>query len=251
MTEKDMDINQETEELRKSCNGAPEDSSEEPGTAKAVTDGPETADAAGTEEEALEDGASEDAAEGSKGSQEERKEACDPKETAQEEHDEDGASEAPGDDKEEAGAKPDKKDKQIEELTDKYKRLFAEFDNFRKRTEQEKAGMYDEGERYVILKLLPVVDNFERALASVPEELKGSSYVDGIDKIYRSFTDMLTELKVKPIEAVGQPFDANLHNAVMHVEDESLGESIVAEEFQKGYMFRDKVLRYSMVKVAN
>lgn len=150
----------------------------------------------------------------------------------------------------EAG-KPDKKDKQIEELTDKYKRLFAEFDNFRKRTEQEKAGMYDEGERYVLLKLLPVVDNFERALSSVPEELKGSSYVDGIDKIYRSFTDLLKELNVTPIEAAGQPFDANLHNAVMHIEDDSVGENMIVEEFQKGYMFRDKVLRYSMVKVAN
>ena len=150
-----------------------------------------------------------------------------------------------------AAGKPDKKDKQIEELTDKYKRLFAEFDNFRKRTEQEKAGMYDEGERYVLLKLLPVVDNFERALSSVPEELKGSSYVDGIDKIYRSFTDLLKELHVTPIEAAGQPFDANLHNAVMHIEDDSVGENMIVEEFQKGYMFRDKVLRYSMVKVAN
>ena len=147
--------------------------------------------------------------------------------------------------------KPDPKDIKIEELTDKYKRLFAEFDNYRKRTELEKAGMYDEGEKYVILKLLSVVDNFERAMASVPEELRGSSYVDGIDKIYRAFTDMLTELKVTPIDAAGKPFDANLHNAVMHVEDESVGENVVVEEFQKGYMYKDKVLRYSMVKVAN
>ena len=149
------------------------------------------------------------------------------------------------------GGKPDPKDIKIEELTDKYKRLFAEFDNYRKRTELEKAGMYDEGEKYVILKLLSVVDNFERAMASVPEELRGSSYVDGIDKIYRAFTDMLTELKVTPIDAAGKPFDANLHNAVMHVEDENVGENVVIEEFQKGYMYKDKVLRYSMVKVAN
>lgn len=147
--------------------------------------------------------------------------------------------------------KPDPRDKKIEELTDKYKRLFAEFDNYRKRTELEKAGMYDEGEKYVILRLLSVVDNFERAMASVPEELKGSSYVDGIDKIYRAFTDLLTELKVTPIDAAGKPFDANLHNAVMHVEDESVGENTVIEEFQKGYMYKDRVLRYSMVKVAN
>ena len=145
----------------------------------------------------------------------------------------------------------DKRDKQIEELTDKYKRLFAEFDNYRKRTELEKASMYDEGEKYVLLKILPVVDNFERALASVPEELKDSSYVEGMDKIYRSFMDLLKELRVTPIEAAGQPFDANLHNAVMHVDDDSLGENIIAEEFQKGYMFKDRVLRHSMVKVAN
>ena len=145
----------------------------------------------------------------------------------------------------------DKRDKQIEELTDKYKRLFAEFDNYRKRTELEKASMYDEGEKYVLLKILPVVDNFERALASVPEELKDSSYVEGMDKIYRSFMDLLKELRVTPIEAAGQPFDANLHNAVMHVDDESLGENIIAEEFQKGYMYKDRVLRHSMVKVAN
>ena len=161
--------------------------------------------------------------------------------------DEAGSEEKAEDEK----AAADKRDKQIEELTDKYKRLFAEFDNYRKRTELEKASMYDEGEKYVLLKILPVVDNFERALASVPEELKDSSYVEGMDKIYRSFMDLLKELSVTPIEAAGQPFDANLHNAVMHVDDESLGENIIAEEFQKGYMYKDRVLRHSMVKVAN
>lgn len=156
---------------------------------------------------------------------------------------------------EEAGQKekkkPDPKDLKIEELTDKYKRLFAEFDNFRKRTDAEKSGMYAEGQRNVLEKILPVIDNFERALENVPEELKGSSYVEGVEKIYRSCMDTLKALGVEPIETVGKPFDANLHNAVMHVEDEDHGENEVVEEFQRGYTFKDKVLRYSMVKVAN
>ena len=157
----------------------------------------------------------------------------------------DGASE------EESSKKPDKKDLQIQELNDRYVRLFAEFDNFRKRTDTEKSGMFNEGEKTVLLKVLPLIDNFERALQNVPEEEKDSPFTDGIEKIYRSFMDLLKTLGVTPIEAVGNEFDANLHNAVMHVEDEEAGENIVVEEFQKGYMFRDKVLRYSMVKVAN
>ena len=148
-------------------------------------------------------------------------------------------------------AKPDKKDKQIEELNDKYKRLFAEFDNFRKRTDAEKAGMFIEGERTVLLKVLPLIDNFERAIASIPEDQKETALAEGIDKTYKSFMSQLAELGVTPIDAAGKPFDANLHNAVMHIEDEEKDENTVVEEFQKGYMFKDKVLRYSMVKVAN
>ena len=151
----------------------------------------------------------------------------------------------------EASAKTDKKDKQIEELNDKYKRLFAEFDNFRKRSEAEKTGMFAEGERTVLLKVLPLIDNFERAMDSIPEEQKGTALAEGIDKTYKAFLTQLTELGVTPIEAAGKSFDANLHNAVMHVEDDSVEDNIVVEEFQKGYMFKDKVLRYSMVKVAN
>ena len=147
--------------------------------------------------------------------------------------------------------KPDKKDKQIEELNDKYKRLFAEFDNFRKRTEAEKTSMFAEGERTVLLKVLPLIDNFERALDSIPEEQKETALAEGIDKTYKAFMAQLTELGVTPIDACGKGFDANLHNAVMHVEDDSVEDNIVVEEFQKGYMFKDKVLRYSMVKVAN
>ncbi len=148
-------------------------------------------------------------------------------------------------------AKSDKKDKQIEELNDRYKRLFAEFDNFRKRTETEKSAMFAEGERTVLLKVLPLIDNFERALDSIPEEQKGTALADGIDKTYKAFMAQLKELGVTPIEACGKSFDANLHNAVMHVEDDSIAENTVTEELQKGYMFKDKVLRYSMVKVAN
>jgi len=157
----------------------------------------------------------------------------------------DGAEEA------DDNAKPDKKDKQIEELNDKYKRLFAEFDNFRKRTDAEKAGMFIEGERTVLLKVLPLIDNFERAIASIPEDQKETALAEGIDKTYKSFMSQLAELGVTPIDAAGKPFDANLHNAVMHIEDEEKDENTVVEEFQKGYMFKDKVLRYSMVKVAN
>lgn len=147
--------------------------------------------------------------------------------------------------------KKDKKDEQIEELTDKVKRQMAEFDNFRKRTEKEKSQMYDMGAKTIVEKILPVIDNFERGLASVPEDNKEDAFVVGMDKIYRQMLTVLEEAGVKPIEAVGAEFDPNFHNAVMHVEDETLGENVVAEELQKGYMYRDTVVRHSMVKVAN
>lgn len=147
--------------------------------------------------------------------------------------------------------KKDKKDEKIEELTDRLKRQMAEFDNFRKRTEKEKSSMYEIGAKSVVEKILPVIDNFERGLAAVPEEQKEDAFVTGMDKIYKQLLASLEEMGVKPIEALGQEFDPNFHNAVMHVEDEELGENIVAEEFQKGYMYRDTVVRHSMVKVAN
>ncbi len=147
--------------------------------------------------------------------------------------------------------KKDKKDLQIEELTDKYRRTMAEFDNFRKRTEKEKAAMYEIGAKAIIDKLLPVVDNFERGLAAIPEEDKASAVAEGMDKIYRQLTKMLEDAGVKEIEAEGAEFDPNFHNAVMHIEDESLGENVVAEVLQKGYTYRDTVVRHSMVKVAN
>ena len=127
----------------------------------------------------------------------------------------------------------------------------AEFDNFRKRTEKEKSQMYDMGAKTIVEKILPVIDNFERGLAAVPEDNKEDAFVVGMDKIYRQMLTVLEEAGVKPIEAVGAEFDPNFHNAVMHVEDETLGEKVVAEELQKGYMYRDTVVRHSMVKVAN
>lgn len=149
------------------------------------------------------------------------------------------------------GKKKDKKDEKIEELTDKLTRQMAEFDNFRKRTEREKSQMYEVGAKDIIEKILPVVDNFERGLAAVAGEEKENPFVQGMEKVYKQLMTTLEEAGVKPIEAVGQEFNPDFHNAVMHVEDESFGENIVAEEFQKGYMYRDSVVRHSMVKVAN
>ena len=147
--------------------------------------------------------------------------------------------------------KKDKKDEKIEELTDRLTRQMAEFDNFRKRTEKEKSQMYEVGAKDIIEKILPVVDNFERGLDAVKEEEKEDPFVQGMEKVYKHLVTTLEGIEVKPIEAVGQPFDPNFHNAVMHVEDENFGENEVAEEFQKGYTYRDSVVRHSMVKVAN
>ena len=147
--------------------------------------------------------------------------------------------------------KKDKKDEKIEELTDRLTRQMAEFDNFRKRTEKEKSQMYEVGAKDIIEKILPVVDNFERGLDAVKEEEKEDPFVQGMEKVYKHLLTTLEGIDVKPIEAVGQQFDPNFHNAVMHVEDENFGENVVAEEFQKGYTYRDSVVRHSMVKVAN
>ena len=147
--------------------------------------------------------------------------------------------------------KKDKKDEKIDELTDRLTRQMAEFDNFRKRTEKEKSQMYEIGAKDIIEKILPIVDNFERGLSSMPEEEKATPFAEGMEKIYKQLMTTLEGIGVKPIEAVGQEFNPDFHNAVMHVEDEELGENIIAEEFQKGYMYRDSVVRHSMVKVAN
>ncbi|WP_074790545.1 nucleotide exchange factor GrpE [Pseudobutyrivibrio ruminis] len=145
--------------------------------------------------------------------------------------------------------KKDKRDEQIEQLTDRVTRQMAEFENFRRRTEQEKAQMFGNGAKAIIEKVLPVVDNFERGLATVEEG--ADPFSDGMLMIYKQLLTTLEEAGVKPIEAVGKEFNPDFHNAVMHVEDEEVGENIVVEEFQKGYMYNDSVVRHSMVKVAN
>lgn len=182
----------------------------------------------------------------------EQEETADEAQEVSEEQEEE-AEEA--DEKKEGGKffkkKKDKKDEMIEELNDKYTRLFAEFDNFRKRSEKEKTAMFEVGAKSIIEKILPIIDSFERGLATVPEEEKGTGFAEGMDKVYKQLVTSLEEAGVKQIEALGQEFDPNMHNAVMHVEDENLGENIVAEEFQKGYMYRETVVRHSMVKVAN
>lgn len=147
--------------------------------------------------------------------------------------------------------KKDPRDEKIEELTDRLQRSMAEFDNFRKRTEKEKTAMFEIGAKDMVERILPVVDSMERGLAAIPEEDKGSPFAEGMDKIYKQLMKTLEEAGVKPIEAMGKPFDPNFHNAVMHIEDESLGENIVSQELQKGYTYRDAVVRHSMVQVAN
>lgn len=147
--------------------------------------------------------------------------------------------------------KKDKRDEQIAELNDKVLRQMAEFENFRKRTEKEKSQMFEIGAKSIVEKLLPVLDNFERGLAAVSEEERNGAFAQGIEKIYKQLVTELAEAGVTPIEAVGKEFNPDFHNAVMHIEDENFGENIVAEEFQKGYMYKDSVVRHSMVKVAN
>ena len=205
----------------------------------------------------------------SKAAEESAEEAA-PEETAEEAADTEEAAEQTADDSEpESGEdkdeeskaekkklfgkknKKDKKDEKIEELTDRLTRQMAEFDNFRKRTEKEKSQMYEIGAKDIIEKILPIVDNFERGLSSMAEDEKATPFAEGMEKIYKQLMTTLEGIGVKPIEAVGQEFNPDFHNAVMHIEDEELGENIIAEEFQKGYMYRDSVVRHSMVKVAN
>lgn len=147
--------------------------------------------------------------------------------------------------------KKDKKDEKIEELNDRLVRNMAEFDNFRKRSEKEKSAMFEIGAKSVIEKILPVVDNLERGFDGLSEKEKEAPFVKGIEQVYKQFVSCLDEIGVKPIEAVGQEFNPELHNAVMHDEDENFGENTVSQEFQKGYMYKESVVRHSMVKVSN
>ncbi len=183
-------------------------------------------------------------------------------ENAEEENTEESEAEAPGEEdskswaEKRAAKKQAKQDKkadaykeQIEQLEDKVKRQLAEFENFRNRTEKEKSAMFETGAKSVIEKMLPVVDNFERGLATVPEDKKEDPFVDGMNRIYKQLLTELENIGVKPIEAVGKEFDPNLHNAVMQVASEEYESGVVAQELQKGYTYRDSVVRHSMVAV--
>ncbi len=147
--------------------------------------------------------------------------------------------------------KKDKKDEQIEELNDKYQRLFAEFQNFRNRSDKEKTAMFETGAKSIIEKILPVVDNFERGVAALSEEDLESPVGQGMNLIYKQLLQTLEDIGVEAIDAKGKEFDPELHNAVMHEDNDELGENVVSEELQKGYKYRDTVVRHSMVKVAN
>lgn len=218
-----------------------------PGTGSQETAGSQTEGSAGSQETAKSQ------AEGPGGSREAEKGQEEAGDSAS------GEPEAPGQETGEeardahrgAGSRKDPKDAQIEDLQDKLKRQMAEFDNFRKRTEKEKSSMYEIGARDIIEKILPVLDNFERGLAAVPEDLKESSFADGVAMIYKQFVKTLEDAGVEAIEAVGQQFDPNLHNAVMHIDDDAYGENEISQELQKGYRYRGTVVRHSMVQVAN
>ncbi len=141
--------------------------------------------------------------------------------------------------------------KDYDELNDKYLRLYAEYDNFKKRTVKEKESIYIDSVGDTVMELLPVVDNFERAMAAFKDEDRETEFYKGIEMIYKQVLESFTKLGVEAIEAVGCEFDPEKHNAIMHIDDESIADNTVVEEFQKGYIYRDKVIRYSMVKVAN
>ncbi len=210
---------------------------------------PETGEEA---EKASEATASEESEAGEEAGREARAETG---EKTPEEASDDGIQEEKSEDKKRFGKKKDKKlgkmEEKLEELEDQRMRQLAEVENFRKRSEKEKSQMFEVGAKTVVEKMLPVIDNFERGLAAVPEEEKDTSFVQGVELVYKQLLTVFEELGVKPIEAVGQEFDPNLHNAVMMVDDDSLESGTVAEEMQKGYLYKETVVRHSMVKVVN
>lgn len=247
MAEKNEEILEEVlEELEKESAEKAEEAS---GAADTASDEAQKADTVSGEAEGADADTDTDAeASGADGETEPETEAAD---TDTEDADKAGNSKANASEEKKGffKKKKDKKDEQIEDLNDKLRRQMAEFDNFRKRTEKEKSQMYDMGAKTIIEKILPVIDNFERGLAAVPEDQKEDAFVVGMDKVYRQ---MLTELEtagVKPIEAVGKEFDPEFHNAVMQVESQEYESGVVAQELQKGYMYKDSVVRHSMVAV--
>ncbi len=207
-------------------------------------------------EEVTEEAADEAAAEEAESNEAVKEEAEQEAEAAEEKSDSKDKDDAPR--KEKKGlfgkVKDNEKEKlkeQVSELNDRLLRQMAEFENFRKRSDKEKDSMYENGAKSVIEKLLPIVDNFERGMGTLTEEDKETAFAKGMEMIYKQLMDELDKMDVKPIDAAGKEFDPNLHNAVMHVDDESLGENVVVEELQKGYTYRGNVVRHSMVKVAN
>ncbi|MCR5013064.1 MAG: nucleotide exchange factor GrpE [Lachnospiraceae bacterium] len=207
-------------------------------------------------EEVTEEAADEAAAEEVESTEAVKEEAAQEAEAAEEKSDSKDKDDAPR--KEKKGlfgkVKDNEKEKlkeQVSELNDRLLRQMAEFENFRKRSDKEKDSMYENGAKSVIEKLLPIVDNFERGMGTLTEEDKETAFAKGMEMIYKQLMDELDKMDVKPIDAAGKEFDPNLHNAVMHVDDESLGENVVVEELQKGYTYRGNVVRHSMVKVAN
>ena len=180
--------------------------------------------------------------------EEAEKEACEASAEAEQEEKEDKKVQKK---KAKAEKKQDALKEKVEELEDKVKRQMAEFDNFRKRSEKEKNAMFETGAKSVIEKILPVVDNFERGLATIPEEEKGSPFAEGMEMIYRQLIGELEKMEVKPIPAVGEEFDPALHNAVMQVESDEYESGVIAQELQKGYTYRDSVVRHSMVAVVS
>ena len=226
-----------------------EDGTEETGSVNVDEKVEEAADPEGAGEEKTnrnDNAPEQETTEEAKASEQEMQEGADaPEEGAQDRAD---ASEKSGGEGFFSQEKKDPKEEKIAELTDRLQRQMAEFENYRKRTEKEKSTMYDMGARDVVEKLLPIVDNFERGLEGADEK---DPFVEGMAMIYKQFMTMLAEIGVEPIEAARKEFDPNLHNAVMHIDDEQYEENIVAEELQKGYKYKDQVIRYSMVKVAN
>lgn len=191
---------------------------------------------------AQESSAAQQEADGQRTPEEAQQDAKDPKDKA-------GAKEAKKKEKEAKKKEKDKTKEKIEELEDKVKRQLAEFENFRTRSEREKSQMYDMGAKSVLEKILPVVDNFERGLTAAPEDESAKGFVDGMNMIYKQLMTELENMGVKPIEAVGREFDPEFHNAVMQVESDEYETGFVAQELQRGYMYRDTVIRHSMVAV--
>ena len=209
---------------------------------QAAAEQPETADVSGTEESGEDAQDQDESTAPEEIAEEETPEGEDPKTWAEKR----AAKKQAKQDKKADAAK-----EKIAELEDRVKRQLAEFENFRNRTEKEKQAMFETGAKSVIEKILPVIDNFERGLATVPEDQQSDGFVDGMNKIYKQMMTELENIGVKPIEAVGCEFDPNLHNAVMQVENEELESGTVAQELQKGYTYRDSVVRHSMVSVVS